>query len=260
MSWSRVTKSNPCSVCGKPDWCCVGDFTYNCMRVQSTQPCKNGGWLHPINGDRPRAVQSKPPPRPVINCKELLAVWSSATKEERLQRFSETIGMTTQSLRALNCCWASPHSAWAFPMTNAYGSRVGIRLRSESGAKWSVTGSHQGLFIPDGIWDKLLVVTEGPTDCCAALDLGYWSVGRPSCSGGVTDLCALVKRRGVRRCVLVADNDGPGVLGAKMLQAHLSCNSCIIVLPAKDVRAYKSLGGTRELLDSMINTSIWNGK
>ena len=258
MSWTRVTKANRCVLCGRPDWCTVGDFFYCCMRVQSPQPCKNGGWLHPIKGER--KPLPPPPPRPVINCKELLTGWSRATKDEMLGLLGKNLGMTTQTLRALNCCWATPHHAWAFPMSDAYGNRVGIRLRSESGHKWSVAGSHQGLFIPDGKWDKMLVVTEGCTDCGAALDLGYWSVGRPSCSGGVTDLVNLVKRRGVRRVVIVSDNDTPGISGAKMLQNHLPVTSCIIVLPAKDLRLSVQLGATRDLIDSMINSAIWCAK
>ncbi len=148
MSWVRVTKSNPCSICSRPDWCTVGDFFYCCMRVQSAQPCKNGGWLHPISNTQKRDIP-RPAPRPVINSKQLIEDWSRATREEWLERFSKQIGMTTQSLLALNCCWASPHSAWAFPMFQGNGQCVGIRLRSLSGAKWSVPGSHSGLFIPD---------------------------------------------------------------------------------------------------------------
>jgi len=168
--------------------------------------------------------------------------------------------MTTQSLLALNCCWASPHKAWAFAMRDGYGNMVGIRLRTESGKKFAVPGSHQGLFIPKDKWDKMLMLTEGPTDCAAAIDLGYWAIGRPSCSGGVSEVITFVKQRKVRRAVIVSDNDSPGVLGAAELQRRLPCSSCILVLPAKDVRAFVGLGGTKALMDSMIGSAIWNGK
>ena len=226
------------------------------MRVQSDHPCKNGGWLHPISNTQKRDIP-RPAPRPVINSRQLIEDWSRATKEEWLERFSKQIGMTTQSLLALNCCWASPYKAWAFPMFQGDGQCVGIRLRSLSGSKWSVPGSHQGLFIPKDKWDKMLVVTEGPTDCAAALDLGYWACGRPSCSGGVTDLCELIKRRGVRRCVIISDNDSPGILGAKMLSQYIGIQHCLLILPAKDVRKFVQLGGTRGLIEDMINKIVW---
>ena len=259
MSWVRVTKSNPCSICSRPDWCTVGDFFHCCMRVQSDHPCKNGGWLHPISNTQKRDIP-RPAPRPVINSKQLIEDWSRATREEWLERFSLQIGMTTQSLLALNCCWASPHKAWAFAMRDGYGNMVGIRLRTESGKKFAVPGSHQGLFIPKDKWDKMLMLTEGPTDCAAAIDLGYWAIGRPSCSGGVSEVITFVKQRKVRRAVIVSDNDSPGVLGAAELQRRLPCSSCILVLPAKDVRAFVGLGGTKALMDSMIGSAIWNGK
>jgi hypothetical protein len=126
-------------------------------------------------------------------------------------------------------------------MFNGYGNMVGIRLRAQSGKKFSVTGSHQGLFIPKDGWDQMLMLTEGPTDCAAAIDLGYWAIGRPSCSGGANEVITFVKQRKVRRAVIVSDNDSPGVLGS-----------------AKDVRAFVGLGGTKGLMDSMIGAAIWN--
>jgi hypothetical protein len=58
MNWVRVSKKNPCSVCQKPDWCCIGDRYINCMRVQSDKPCVNGGWLHAINDETPRPKEA----------------------------------------------------------------------------------------------------------------------------------------------------------------------------------------------------------
>jgi hypothetical protein len=193
----------------------------------------------------------------MINSRQLIEDWSRATKEEWLQRFSKQIGMTEQSLMALNCCWASPHSAWAFPMRDSNFKMVGIRLRSESGAKWSVRGSHQGIFTPPRIDAKEILVLEGATDTAAALTLGYVGVGRPSCSGGILEIKTLVTRLGIRRVVIVCDNDKPGIDGAIGLQRHLTVPSCLVTLPCKDLRAYLSLGGTKALLDSMINSCVW---
>jgi len=113
------------------------------------------------------------------------------------------------------------------------------------------------------VWNtsENLVIVEGPTDCAAGLDLGLLNIiGRPSCSGGAEQIREFIRRTKFRRVVIVADNDSPGILGAKMLQEHLPCSSCILILPAKDLRAFVGFGGTKELMDSMIGAAIWNGK
>ena len=48
---NRVSKDNPCPICGKPDWCGIaedGSFAV-CMRIESFNPTENHGWLHVLN-------------------------------------------------------------------------------------------------------------------------------------------------------------------------------------------------------------------
>jgi len=144
-------------------------------------------------------------------------------------------------------------------MKDGYDNVVGIRLRNTKGDKWAVRGSHQGCFLPaTELVPPLALVAEGPTDTAAGLDLGYYTVGRPSCSGGMNDLRTCFARQHVRRAAIIADNDNPGTRGAQMLANHLGVPSCIVTLPCKDLRQFLQLGGTRELLDGFINASLWN--
>lgn len=83
MSFTRVTKQQPCPVCKKPDWCRVfGDGWVECMRVQSDKPAKSGGWMHrqcllpPL--PRPQRRPSCPQP-PQINARKLMREWSVDT-------------------------------------------------------------------------------------------------------------------------------------------------------------------------------------
>jgi endogenous inhibitor of DNA gyrase (YacG/DUF329 family) len=47
LNWARVTRRNPCPVCGKTDWCRVlSDGTPICSRIESRIRYDNGGWLH----------------------------------------------------------------------------------------------------------------------------------------------------------------------------------------------------------------------
>ena len=107
------------------------------------------------------------------------------------------LGVSVESLRRLGVGWSAKHRAWAFPMSNAAGDVLGIRLRLPGGKKLSVKGGKEGLVhsrrgplrLPSG--RLLLLIAEGPTDTAALLDLGFSAVGRPSCTGGVKLLVEL---------------------------------------------------------------------
>jgi len=106
---------------------------------------------------------------------------------------------------------------------------------------------------------KSLLITEGVTDCAAALDLEFPNcIGRPSCSGGVYQIKELINRLHFRNVVIICDNDDPGICGAKLLSDSIGTPSCLICLPVKDIREFKIAGGDRQLLDSLINQSIWH--
>jgi DNA primase len=119
-----------------------------------------------------------------------------------------------------------------------------------SGRKLSVKGGKEGLFVPTDLdVDARLLVTEGPSDCAALLDLGFSAVGRPSCMGGVKLLMELVKLRQPADMVVIADGDAPGQRGAESLAAVLvACTPAVRVIapPAgvKDVRQWKQRGAT----------------
>lgn len=229
------------------------------MRVASDTPMKNGGYLHKHPGSAPPPQKREAPP--AIHVAGLINQWKSHTFSLDIVNLSTLLGVSPLSLSQLECCWAEPHKAWAFPMHDGEGNLVGIRLRSKNGRKWAVRGSHQGIFYADGPPEKdPVLVCEGPTDTAAALTLGFYAVGRPSCSGGVRDTCVLVRRLGIRRVVIIADNDKPGLAGAEVLQNQLPCSSGVLVLPTKDMREFVNQGGTAKALSSLIKTVIWKTK
>jgi hypothetical protein len=171
----------------------------------------------------------------------------------RLFTFGAGLGLSTRSLQALGIGWSG--WAWTFPMRDAGGAILGIRLRKEDGCKLAVRGGHDGLFLPAG-WDAgpeggRLFVTEGPTDTAALLDLGVGAVvGRPSCTGGGRLVTEVAGQRRPREVVLVADNDLPGRQGAERLAGVLIAAGQIVRVirpPAgvKDARAWLVAGGTR---------------
>lgn len=227
---------------------------------------RNGGFLHRLNSER----RSLPNLRTVTlpermasrnDLPSLAEQYRAAIHPAHLQCLANTLRLSAASLQRLGIGWAFDSGAWAFPMTNAASKVLGIRLRLPSGRKIAVTGGREGLFIPADLpQGGELLITEGPTDCAALLDLGFAAVGRPCCAGGVRLLVELVKARKPLDVVIVADADEPGQRGADALASVLVLyvpRLRIITPPngIKDARAWKQAGVTAAVLRTSIDAA-----
>jgi hypothetical protein len=192
-----------------------------------------------------------------------------------ISRLAADLGVTDIALWRLGTRWATPHSAWAFPMYDGRQEMIGVRLRAESGKKWAVTGSHNGLFWPTGLASQadLLVICEGPTDTAALLGLGFDVIGRPMCQGLedlVIDACCRLRPKDV---VILADFDEPkptpgggtwrpGQDGARRLADELTLAGIrpkiILPLKGKDARAWVRAGATRETVLTVIRAARYH--
>lgn len=257
--WIRVTRTDPCPICNKPDWCSVHpDIGICCMRVDNGRQLRNGGYLHKIGERKITYTPPKKTESVVINAPKLMAKFQRETTSDHLRYLADNLGVSIDSLVKLGAAWAGEKDAWAFPMYDWKRDIVGIRLRKFDGSKLAVKGSKQGIFIPDlNFKGQTLYICEGPTDTAAALTLGLHAVGRPSCLGSVNDMCMFIQRAFVKDAVIIVDNDTPGVNGSAVLSAALPVSSCQIVLPAKDMRQFVNNGGTRKILDSIVKSVIW---
>jgi hypothetical protein len=271
MNLQRVSKKEPCAACGKDSWCLFSDTSALCMRVQSNRPLvmRNGdmGWWHD-SGVTPRPQKSKPiKESTTIDAAGMMGQWRRSTLKTWIAKMSDSIGVDCASVMRLNPAWAPDWNAWAWPMSNGNGKVCGIRLRTDSGRKFAVTGSQQGLFVPAAEPANRVFLVEGPTDTAALLSLGVYAIGRPSASGGMMEIKQTIARLRIREVVIIADNDqdkehngrkfNPGYDGARALQNHLMVPSCIISLPTKDAREFLMEGGTREMLESFVNQTVW---
>ena len=259
MNFTRVTKQAPCKICKRGDWCRVfTDGWAECMRVQSDRPAKSGGWMHWQGqfapAPRPRALPRNAPP--TINATKLIREWCAATPAAAVDNLATVLGLSTPSVTAVGAAWAAPHAAWAFPMCDGYGNVVGIRLRNDKG-KFAVRGSRQGIFLADLPPQPTLFVCEGPTDTAAAVDLGFFAVGRPNCCCGGPEIRIYARRLAVTRVVVIADNDKPGLDGARKVGGELNLPFAIYVPPAKDLRAFVGLGGTRAMIENTLKSTLW---
>ncbi len=260
MTFTRVSKLKPCEICHHPDWCRVfADGWVECMRVQSARPAKSGGWMHgqspiPLRLT-PRVPQSAP--TPTINATKIYRAWDAHTTQMQLEDLGGRLGLSIVPLGAVGAAWSPPHAAWAFPMYDGYGEIVGIRLRANDGRKWAVRGSKQGIFIANVSPQPTLFVCEGPTDTAAAVELGLFAVGRPNCCCGGAEIKVFARRHDCRRVVIISDNDKPGLDGARKVGGELKLPFAVYVPPAKDVREFVRLGGTRAMIENTLKGLIW---
>lgn len=273
--WHRVNKHRCCPICGKPDWCLYtgpADWPLAaiCARTENAKPCGSAGWLHKLRDDpywradslRRRVVKIVPP---AAQQARDFAVFARECRQN-MDRFGQeklaaSLGLSKESLERLQLGWAEAHRAWTFPMCDAAGKVVGIRLRLPDGRKLSVQGGREGLFLPEGLAAKdRILICEGPTDTAAMLDLGFAAIGRPGCSGAIKHACELITSLQPNEVVVVADADEPGQRGAENLATVLLvyCAAVRVIRPPgcfKDARAWKQSGVTSSDVQRVIDAA-----
>lgn len=276
MIWRHATTKAPCPICRKTDWCTFGDRAMLCQRVASEHPHDKGGWYHFYGEPNPEYVPREPrkaPPKR-IDADTVMRRLRRETQPFHFNVLAQKLGVTNESLYCLGAAWHAELNAWAFPMYDTEGEIVGIRLRNKAGFKWTVTGSLTGVFMsiyePDNVEYALL--PEGPTDTAAAISMGYFALGRPTCTGGNDIIKATLRRLGIYKAVIVADNDEmkklgpkegrPGNEGAQKLKAELGLKSVIFTPPSplKDIRelAGRGLERGRLIIEASIKNKIWS--
>ncbi len=218
--WISVTRKRPCQFCGKADWCSYsadGRVTV-CMRTESDKSTRNGGWLHRLTNDRiplQRPVPCKPRLRVQRDWAAMAAKYHKAMTEKAWEILSGDLGLSIETLKAMQVGWDGSQSRYTFPMRNHLGNAIGIRTREKDG-KRSVSGTDgNGLFfVPSMLQSDYLIVCEGPTDLAALVDAGFRSsVGKPSCKQGDCYVVEIIRRLQPAAVLLLPDSDVVGLEG-----------------------------------------------
>jgi hypothetical protein len=209
-----------------------------------------------------------------IDSLKLIKEWRNDTLDAALTCFAECLDLSPITLIQLGCAWSKPHKAWAFPMLGPDGHFCGIRLRNVDGFKWTVSGSKQGLFAPMIPKQDIAYLPEGPTDTAALLTCGLYAIGRPNCNGGAEHLKIALQGLGIKRIVIVADNDAakrlgprdgyPGIEGAERLKKELRRWPSVIYMPPSPCKDVRDLLRTttpdvcRKMIESQVNQKVWS--
>ena len=92
-----------------------------------------------------------------------------------------------------------------------------------------------------------VIITEGASDCLAAMSLGYTAIGRPSAEAATKGLCSLVQGRDV---IIVGDRDphGAGQKGLESAFHNLKpvTRTCVKILPPEGCKDLRQWHPTRE--------------
>lgn len=278
----RVSKSKPCPVCGKPDWCLVAkDGTAAiCPRVPSHRlVSEEAGFLHKLAETCSHHVSWSPTQPPPIDATSIMQRYWDAMAESDYQSCANELGVSVDALLALSTGRADQYceGTYAWPMRNEHDQIIGVRLRNREGHKWSVYGSKTGLFYGSIKADEVIYVCEGPTDAAALISLGKTAIGKPSCSGGNNMLLAMIRRIKPPMVVIVADMDAksgrcdfcddefcqhcrPGQFGAEKTARTLAPLGVPIKIiepvDAKDIRQWYKQGGTKRGLQRLVECAL----
>ncbi|MHC4544549.1 MAG: toprim domain-containing protein [Planctomycetota bacterium] len=273
--WIRVSKSKPCKICSRSDWCAVSanDKIAHCMRTESSKPCKSGGWIHNLDDSQLISTVPKRMPKPIVRSEPSKDFFSLARQYQHnltdLTVLSKDLGISIESLKRLEVGWDGRN--YTFPMRNGNDRIVGIRLR-RNGSKYCVTGSKTALFWPDGVVvdsKQPLWICEGESDCAALLDLGFDAIGRPSCNSGTHDIKTILARYN-RDVIIMADKDKavtrpdgpvyyPGIEGAlrlaEAIKSIVRSVKCVLPAVGTDIREWVQNGATREAVLAAANNA-----
>ena len=254
-SWERVSRSRPCPVCGKPDWCVHVEGGTICPRTPegSVRDLGSAGYLH-VHGDRDRLrlQWSRTVPEQAQDVGDVAdRYYLAANTASARTALAARIGVGADALDRMRVGWNAALSAWTFPMRDGRGRVVGIQQRfSSTGDKRIVKGHASGVFEPFhlDVRGEELVICEGASDAAAALTVGLAAIGRFSCSGTLEETVARVLRHRPGRVIVVADNDEPGLRGAEQLLRRLDgIARAELRRPPhgiKDLRAWTQAGAT----------------
>ena len=223
-AWNRVSRQHPCPICEKTDNCTVSDDggAVWCGRVSEGAQGENQGgqFLHILREERerdwtPPAVSRRKIPEPIARDFGRLADegFSHPDAAGKRTELAGQLGVEPTSLERLRVGWDTPkrsQSCWTIPERDATGKVIGVATRLDIGQKKFVAGGKRGLTYPSD-WkngDGPILLVEGGSDTAALLSLGLSPVGRPSNTGGVELLAALLRDvPDEREVIVVGEND-----------------------------------------------------
>jgi hypothetical protein len=276
--WKRVSRYEPCPICGKPDYCgrTANGEVVRCMRVESEKPIEDKaggvGWIHLLSNPLPPV----PPPKPI----EKKADWTKECKDmfdhdrahDKRCQLADMLSVSVDALESLRVGigwdeWNNAEfSSW--PSRDHNGRCIGYVRRYADGGKRTNQGGSTGVFYtpewfsrPGPLW-----IVEGGSDVAACESSGLCSIGRASNTHGAEYIKRMISQCCPdKKIIVVGERDEcpsrrgvvssctancrgcafcwPGLFGAKKVAAELNASWVMIPKPWKDMRELLAAGG-----------------
>lgn len=218
-NWVRVTRAEPCPICGKPNYCgrSSNGAVARCTRIESTKE-SNGrdgsiAWIHRLVDPLPNIATKEKPPKPTkaewAQRAEHMFNAREATKGR--EELAGLLGVSVESLELLGVGVGHDFDGkrfWSFPERDLQWRQTGIKRRYADGSQKHMPGATPGLYAAREWWTYPgpILLPEGGSDVAALLTMGLCAVGRSSNTGSVSQLIGLL--RGQERPVIVlGEND-----------------------------------------------------
>ncbi len=164
---------------------------------------------------------------------ELTAMAEAMSKNMRphwVEKAAAMLGVSSESLVKLQVGWSAEHRAMSFPMRDAAGGVIGIRLRCpQTARKWAVPGSKRRFVLrkrPLRHWPICKSVCHRrPDRHRGPVVSGLNVIGVPSAGGSAAMLAKIIRRLSPTDVVVVADSDDAGKGRSQSIGRHIIVDS-----------------------------------
>ena len=155
-AWVRVSRTRPCPVCSKPDWCLVAPdgSAAICPRISegAAKDLGASGYLHRLENDlvfepvgipspRLTAAKNRKPPE---HWTELAKTFASNANARR-QELAHRLGVSDAAFKSLGIGYSEESRFWTIPERDETGQVIGIQRRYRDGDKRHIPGGARGL-------------------------------------------------------------------------------------------------------------------
>lgn len=248
--WNRVSRSEPCPICGCPENCTVsadGNAVW-CGRVDAGSKRQNDGgqFLHFVGTTDDGTVRFESPPR--ASSPAAVRDWESVSEvayghpdaARKRENLAGTLGVTLGSLELLRVGWTTGTGKqfyYTFPERDAAGGITGIIRRFSDGRKRMMSGGNRGLtYVANWRdYEGPVMLPEGASCTAALVSLGLCAIGRPSNIGGTGLLSELLRTVPDDKAILVVGENDRKVdheLSQSVRNRHgVCCEGCSLCWP-----------------------------
>ena len=135
--WKRVSRREPCPVCGKPDYCTrtVDASAVRCMRVDSDKPstAKDGtmGWIHALSNPLPPVSPTKTVLKKPDWTRECRAMFDHEKAHDKRCAIADTLAVSVESLELMRVGIGRVERRRVFKLAESRPQRQVHRLRSQ---------------------------------------------------------------------------------------------------------------------------------